>query len=423
MKKIVQMAMVLTTIGLLGACGNAKASNNNEKGSSNQLTFMVSADTNAKKKAFEWMAEEYEKQSGTKIKLEILSGSDIETKLKSALLSNKQPDLARVSSVSTNYTGYALDLTDIYNKYDFYNGTKYTYDDAIIGISAGVSVTGFYVNKTLWDEAGVSYPKTPEEVWTWQEFTEKANEVVEKTDADYAMAMKSSENNVKCLAYSYNGKSRFSEDGKTANFASADFQDAYQFFVDLNDDKFMPKSVMLSGEDPASLFKTGRVASLFSGSGQLIDFEQTIENFEYAAVYTPKGETRATMQGGDYVVGFKNTGNETETKKFIDWMYHNEVQSAFCSLYGSLPAIEGVSVDYGKLADHMKVFQNELDETSPMPAQDLSLFQDLTEPRDSDADIEFDNLKRAINGDVTVEEAREQMQSELASTTDYKVEK
>src|SRR5699024_4411181 len=96
--------------------------------------------------------------------------------------------------------------------------------------------------------------------------------------------------------------------------ADAATREALEYFEDLNDDEFMPRSVWLSDDDPNALFKSGDVVAYMSGSWQIADFAVNIADFDWESVYLPAQEVRAPNYGhAASVVAFDGTGQEEES--------------------------------------------------------------------------------------------------------------
>ena len=51
-----------------------------------------------------------------------------------------------------------------------------------------LTAVGLYVNKSLFDEAGVAYPTTADQIWTWDEFIAAVKEVKAATGARAAVS-------------------------------------------------------------------------------------------------------------------------------------------------------------------------------------------------------------------------------------------
>src|SRR5699024_9767042 len=127
---------------------------------------------------------------------------------------------------------------------------------------------------------------------------------------------------------------------------NSETKEAIQKFVDLNDDRIMPKSVCTAGEDEASMFKCGLVAAYMSGSWQIVDFTETITDFEWKSVCMIYEDVRSTNLGGNYLIAFDGSGQEEEAKEFIDWLYEKENYEELAKLGGYLPVIADAEIEY-----------------------------------------------------------------------------
>src|SRR5699024_5227639 len=159
----------------------------------------------------------------------------------------------------------------------------------------------------LFEEAGVDYPESGEEPWTWDEYLDGLNTVLDQTDARYGMVMDASDHRLRAFTYQFGGKD-FYQDENGDYTTNPEMREALEKFVELNDNRIMPKSVWTSGEDPSAMFKSGQVAAYMSGVWQVADFTENIENFEWASVYMPYETTRATNLGGNYNLAFDGSG-------------------------------------------------------------------------------------------------------------------
>src|SRR5690606_16937323 len=68
----------------------------------------------------------------------------------------------------------------------FLNWMRPAGSDAIPGFMTQLTVTGPFVNRTLFDQAGIAVPEGPT---TWQQWAELTRQVAEATGTPYAMVM------------------------------------------------------------------------------------------------------------------------------------------------------------------------------------------------------------------------------------------
>lgn len=404
----------------LGACGksSSSASGSNDK---NSLTMMYSVDNQEQKTALKWLVDTYKEEKGITVELTELPSSDMKTKLKNAVISKDVPDLVKITGPDLSYADSLMDLTEIFDEYDFKEDYAFKLGNKVISTPMGLTAVGMFINEDLWNEAGVSYPTSDSDVWTWEEFSEKAREVKEKTDAKYGLVMDKSEHRLKNFLYQWD-VSLYDEDGTGTLYGSNQAVKAYEFFKEMNDDDLMPKSVYLSGEDAASMYKTGQVAAYYSGSWQVQDFDKNITNFKSIAVRMPYETQRATNAGGDYIAAFDGTGKEKESAEFIRWMYSDEVYTQLCEKYGYLPSLTGISPTYEVANEEYQVFIDELESSSAIPLHDKSFGRDLKKANSVSTDgIVMERISKMINNDLTAQEAADEIGKEINSVTELEI--
>lgn len=416
---ITGMALSLSVLAL-GACGNGDSSAD-KVGEKDSLTMMYSVDNQEQKTALKWLVDTYKEETGVTVELTELPSSDMKTKLKNAVISKDVPDLVKITGPDVSYADSLVDLKDIFDEFDFKENYAFKLGEEVISTPMGLTAVGMFINEDLWKEAGVSYPTSNDDIWTWDEFAEKAREVREKSGAKYGLVVDKSEHRLKNFLYQWD-VSLYDEAGTGTLYGSEQAAKAYDFFKGMNDDELMPKSVYLSGEDAASMYKTGQVAAYYSGSWQVQDFEKNITNFKSIAVYMPYEAQRATNAGGDYIAAFKDTGKEKEATDFMKWMYSEEIYTQLCGKYGYLPALDGIEPTYEMADEEYQVFIDELEASSPLPLHDKSYGRDLKEANSVSTDgIVIDHVAKVINGDMSGQEAADEIGVEINKATGLEV--
>ena len=117
---------------------------------------------------------EEHKDKGIQVKMNEIAYADMQTQIQN------RAALIKLSNFR-NYIDYVLPL----------DGSSLTQDDFLLDVSyegkiyatsINTTAVGLFINKTAFDAAGVAYPLTEDERWTWDEFVSAVNEVVEKND-------------------------------------------------------------------------------------------------------------------------------------------------------------------------------------------------------------------------------------------------
>lgn len=344
-RSVLKAAAVLSgtmMVAGLTACSGGTA------GDASSLKFWIS--TSVEQQAgYDQLAKDYEKETGTKISIVNIPYDGYGTKLRSAAQANDLPDVARVAALDPLWTKATVDLADIVNN----EANKINKDlviadsdGAVMSIPSDVTASGMFINASLFEKAGVDYPKSPDETWTWDEFIAATTKVRESAGAKYNLTFDSSPSRLRAFQYQLGGNAIQDDNG---TFSSNDKTvGIYDRFKGMNDDVIMPKSVWTSGADPNALFKSGQVAAYFSGVWQISDFENTITEFTWAAVPSPAQPVHATdLNYGGLTVAFDNGDAQAKAAHdFVAWMYAPENYKKLAETNGFLSVETGLDLKY-----------------------------------------------------------------------------
>lgn len=406
MRKRITVLFLLILSLLLVACGDSDSD-----GSSDKMQIYVSGDK-VEGSAVTKMAEKYTEETGQEIEVVDIPYSDMETKITNMIRSGNPPPVARVTGFNPAWNGQLMDLTDIAEEHNVDKEMGVTVDDELVAPPLDLTAVGMFINKDLFEEAGVSYPLSEDDIWTWDEFISSIETVLDKTDAEYGMVMDESEHRLKAFIYQHGSKGFYEEDG--AYTTNSETEDALQKFVNLNDNTFMPKSVWTAGEDPSSMFKSGLIPAYMSGSWQITDFASNIEDFEWEAVYMPTDKVRATNLGGNYLVGFEGSGQEEEAKKFIDWLYTKENYEELSTYGGYLPVTTDAEVEYELAPEVYDLYRDEIDNSDSISSEQRNEFvkKGLISKGTADGTL-ADEIVKTINGEQDLETTIENVKKEM----------
>lgn len=398
--KIMALAGVaLTTIGL-ASC----SSDGGDKPVT--LKFIQSGDQN-QGGGYAAMAEKYEKETGVHVEVIEVPNDDLRTRLRTAAQANDVPALAASPSTDPAWTDRLLDLTDIFDKVGIIDTLAVAdpADDKVKALPTTLTSVGMFLNKSLWEEAGIEFPTAAEDEWTWDEFVAKASEVVDKTDAEYGAVIDGSAHRLRSFLFEFgsNGVTEQADGTWALDEAGAD---ALEYFKNLHDTGFMPASVWGAGDDPSATFKSGRVAAYMSGVWQIADFQSTIKDFEWISVPLPQQPVRATNYGAaSWIVAFDGSGVEDETRAFIEWMYSEENYREYCEISGCLPAVEGMEITYDEDQYAFDLYNAEIAASPAISAvQTTDGLRFGYEGRSIDNEPLKDETIRYLNGEITLDE-------------------
>ena len=362
---------------------------------------------------------------GVDVKIDVVPYQAILDNLPVQLAAGKGPDLAKVTDLG-GLNKYYLDLAPYVDRAYWeasFGDTLNWYragpdDDGIYGMHSQLTITGPYVNATLFEQAGVEMPGAGA---TWEEWAKAAREVTEKTDADFPMAIDRSGHRVAGPAISYGAK-LFDADGN-GMLDDEGFRAYAKQFVEWNNDGTMLKDVWVgqggaSHGDAAQEFINGELVFYYSGSWNAGRMDSQIGDFfDWRAVGSPCGPAGACsgMPGGAGIVAFKQTEHPELVAKLIDFLAKEEVYAEAAARTRNLPAHLAVAkkgVKYENASEAaqnaLTAFAGDLANVSPIAFR----YQGYAGNR-AMFGITVERLSQAVAGELSVDEAMDRMASDL----------
>ena len=288
--------------------------------------------------------------------------------------------------------------------------------DAIPGFMTQLTVTGPFVNETLFEQAGVELPSG---ITTWTEWAEVTRDVAEATGTPYALAMDRTGHRFAGPAIGQ-GARFFDEDGDPV-VTDGGFRRMAQLMVDWHEDGTMIPDVWIgSGGSYAAgneEFVNAQVVMYMSGSWQIGQFADLIgDAFDWTAVPNPCGPEACTgMPGGAALVGIDGTEHPEEVARVLEYLASEEVLAEF---YGRTLFIPG----------HLGLAESgvEFEADDPSTVEALEVFAAEVPDLHETAyrlqgypynrvifDAVADRLTQVIVGELTLDEALERMQSDI----------
>ena len=299
------------------------------------------------------IAKRFEAQNpGTKVIIDTVPYKSIVEQLPVQLAAGQGPDIARVTDLG-GLSKYYLDVRP-HLKNAAYMETNFgstlpwlrptAADKGIYGFMSQLTMTGPYVNKTMFEQAKVAIPGPKA---TWDEWVEAARKVSKATQTPAALAWDRSGHRFAGPAISYGAKIF---DAKGDLLLDAGYKTAVTKFVAWHKDGAMLKEVWGGSggstyADSIGEFKNGRVAMVLSGSWQINRLQKDIGNaFDWAAVPNPCGPAACTgIPGGAAWVALKTSKSPKEVGAFLEFMAQEANYSEFVSKTDNIPAHAGLA--------------------------------------------------------------------------------
>ena len=396
-KRLLTGAVCLSLAGMtmLTACSGKESAKKGEV----ELEILLADDTlegGAMKAVVEKFNEEHKDQGVTAFVNEI-AYADMETQIKNRAKAGNLPAICKMSNFDT-YIDYVLPLDDTsldpdnFNRSGVRNGKLY-------GTDVNDTAVGMVINKTAFDAAGVSYPTTSEERWTWDEFSAAVKEVAEKNEKiTTPFVIDHSQQRSGTVLYQFGMKYFDPDDSTKVTFRSEDTKKGVEFFLDMFKEGGISKASIGTGaENAQDVFKTGTVAAHMAGNWVISDYTQNIKDFEWTPVLMPYEKEKATCLGGNWLYAFDGSGMEDQAKKFLEWFYQPENYSLYCQTGNYLPGTKDVEVDYE--IEGINIFNMEIAESINQPQYDQSITEQEHSGENTGNALR-DALDRAIAGEL-----------------------
>jgi len=301
------------------------------------------------------LAKRFESRNpGTQVVVDQVPYKAIVEQLPVQLAAGEGPDIARVTDLG-GLNKFYLDLTPYLGaarvKYweDNFGSTLPWMrggagDKGVYGMMTQLTVTGGFVNKTLFEQAKVPLPGAGA---TWDDWADATRKVAAATKTPFGMAMDRSGHRFAPLAVAYGAKI-FDASGKPV--IDEGYVVASRKFLDWNRTGLMPKEVWggVGGSqyrDAFDEFANGRVVMYYSGSWQVKRMDtQVTKAFDWGVIPAPCGPAACTaMPGGAAFVALKRTKSPAEVAKFLDFLAQEDVYREYMSRTENIPAHAAVA--------------------------------------------------------------------------------
>ena len=282
---------------------------------------------------------------GITVVLDVVPYQTIDEQLPVQVETGEGPDMARITNFGA-YKGKLLDLRSLMADSAYYEANFPLPILEALGFGGypdGLTITGPYVNKTLFDQAGIDMPGKEA---SWADWTEATKAVADATGVQYAISIDRTGHRFAGPAMSM-GATLFDADG---NFTvdTPGFRAFSEVVKGWHDDGITPAEVWLGAEPVGSCigaFKSGELVMCMSGSWQVNGLVADVgDAFDWIVVPNPTGDGGSTgVAGGSAVVAFADTEHPAEVAKLVEFLIQAENYSEFSAGVLSLPAQTSVA--------------------------------------------------------------------------------
>lgn len=374
-KKLLSTALAGIMVMSLAACGGGggnsgggsadggDAAGGASSGSDKGGTITVAIWDNGQKAGLDQIIADYTAATGNKAEIQVITWDQYWTLLEAGASGGDMPDVFWMHSNEVQKymeNDILMDLTDRIASSEKLEMDKfpediknlYSWNGKTYAIPKDVDTIALFYNKTMFDEAGLSYP---DDSWTWDDFYDAAVKLTKEDGSQYGTAMNPSneQDGWMNIIYSMGGKV-LTDDKKASGFDDPNTIKAMEFVQKLVDNVMPPATVMAeTGTDV--LLGSGKIAMLSQGSWMVPQFkehEYISENCDVAVL--PKDPTtgnRVSLYNGlGWAVSAK-TKNPDAAWQLVEWFGTKDMQLKQAQLGVTMAAYDGVSDEWKNNTD------------------------------------------------------------------------
>ncbi|WP_330314718.1 sugar ABC transporter substrate-binding protein [Streptomyces sp. NBC_00523] len=368
-------------------CGGGTSSGGGSNDSPKTLTYWASnqgPSIEADKKILTPELKKFEKQTGIKVKLEVVPWADLLNRILAATTSGQGPDVLNIGntwSASLQATGALLPWSK--DNFDAIGGRDRFVDSAVA--SAGAEgqdpaavplyslAYALYYNKKSFADAGIEKPPA-----TWDELVADGKKL--SKDGKWGLGAEGSNlsNNIHqtFVLGQQHGADFFDADGKPT-FTSDGAVAAVKQYIDFmaKDKIIAPGNAEYAQNQSLTDFAKGKTAMVLWQAAASTFASQGMKPEDWGAAPVPvasgtpgQGKNTNSMVAGINMAVFKNTKNIDGAKKFVKFMTSDEEQKLLNKTYGSIPPVKTAQADEAFSAPDLAVLRDTLAKSAaPLP--------------------------------------------------------
>ncbi|GGN57271.1 sugar ABC transporter substrate-binding protein [Streptomyces albiflavescens] len=357
-------AVTVSMLTAVTACGGGSSTGGGSNDSPKTLTYWASnqgASIEVDKKVLQPELDKFEKQTGIKVKLEVVPWSDLLNRILTATTSGQGPDVLNIG----NTWSASLQATGALLPWDAKNfdkiGGKDRFVDSALGSTGAQGkdpaavplysmAYALYYNKKMFADAGISNPPA-----TWDELIADGKKLSKGGKWGLgAEGSNVSENIHHAFVFAkQHGADFFTADGKP-DFTNSGVVAAVKQYVDLmaKDKIIAPGNAEYAQNQSVSDFAKGKNAMLLwqSASANLTSQGMKADAYGIAPVPVQSGTPGTGTNVNSMVAGinlavFKNTDNLDGATKFVKFMTSDGEQKILNTAYSSIPPVKAAQAD------------------------------------------------------------------------------
>jgi multiple sugar transport system substrate-binding protein len=301
-----------------------------------------------------WTKLQTEASSGTLPDLFWMNGPNFQLYASNGKI---EPITAQVDSGAIDPANYPASLDDMYSL----DGVQY-------GVPKDFDTIAVWINKALFDKAGVALPQPD---WTWEDFQRIGAEISQKlkADGDYGAAAGMDGQTTYYNTILQAGGYVVSPDGKTSGYNTPDAQAGIQFWADLIKSGASPTMAQLTETSADQWFLSGKLAMYQGGDWFRAALIGNKIEKDVVVVPLPKGKEQATVIHGVANVVAAGSKNKAAAQALQAYLASQPAQQQQGDMGAIIPAFNGTQQGFitSMPSANLQVFLDELDYAKPLP--------------------------------------------------------
>lgn len=403
-----------TTTGGTTAAGEASAAAEKVGGNVTWWTWSTEA-TDAFAQQIEYAKTN---NPGLNIDIQYTANADFMAKLPVAIAGGTGPDIYQMTRPSFELyaaSGQAMDLTNaianspVLQKYFDSLSPElketYQFEGKQMAIPFTIESTAIAYNKDIFKAAGLPDLQEIEDTWTWDDLHELAKQLTVKNDKGETVQYGFYTGVDRLPAWEFiwsRGGEMFSEDGETCTLDAPEIAESLKPLVEMYQEGLSPSidvTTTTSGDD---IFISGQIAMIPAGVWKLPSYNN-ITTFEWDVVEIPFDAVTGKRVSSSNVLGLfinPNTKNYDAAVALLEELVQPECQRILADTHTYIPALEEVRDGYfeGDVPDNIVAYKNALNYIHPNTLTQYIPYGQFNQEVS-------DGLKKAFNGEMTIEEA------------------
>ena len=379
-KKLATLLLAGTVLVSTTACGGGETSGKQKDTGNKVLRVLNWGNTEEEKIANEAIARFNENNPDVEVKqtcVPVTSWSDFIQKWITMSTSGEAPDVINIGleavqmAVSNDLlmpldeiVSEDQDLSKVKEEYAPVLLYGFSVDDNLYGLPNGTQTMVMYYNKTMFDEAGLEYPK---DGWTWDEFYEDAKKLTKSDGSVYGFGLSSSY--FQLTPWWSTNNTALVDENQNPALNSKKMVESVEFLDKLVKEKVTPDPI---SSDVYTMFSSKQLAMVGAGRWVLNTWQDAgLTNADFDCVQWPVNEKEGSVFGGAAWCISKNTENKELSIELLKSLVSEETLKAVAAGGQQVPPTESLATDteiMGTTPDNIEGIWKAVTVASPVAA-------------------------------------------------------